>query len=294
MAKRALVLGGGGVVGIAWETGVLKGLADAGLNPADADLIIGTSAGSVVGTQIRLGYPLDALLQAQHAPTDGSVESSVGEADVQGLMNVFMKWAAAQEMTPPLRAEIGKMALAAKTTSEERFVGAIGSLLAGHDWPEQPLIVTAVQADSGEFVTWDRSTGVPLHLAIASSCAVPGLFPPVTINGLRYVDGGVRSGTSADLARGYDVVLVIAPIGASAEGIGGIARRQLDAELDALRAAGSVVELILPDAAAMQAFGPNLMDPARRTPAAQAGLTQGAAAGQLLASNWSGSAARPV
>ncbi len=288
MAKRALVLGGGGVVGIAWESGIMQGMQNAGVNPADADLIIGTSAGSVVGAQIAMGMSVSALVQAQYVPSDGSIEGGMGQVDQQALMAVFTKWASSPEATPPVRAEIGAMALASRTASEEEFLAAIRGLLGTEDWPQKALVLTAVDAQSGEFVTWDRTTGVPLALAVASSCAVPGLFPPITINGLRYMDGGVRSGTSADLARDCDVVLVVAPIGASAEGIGGIARRQLDAEVAELRQAGSAVEVVLPDAAAMQAFGPNLMDQSRRQPAVEAGLRQGEAIGRVLSGLWAG------
>lgn len=286
MAKRALVLGGGGVVGIAWETGVLKGLFDAGLDPSSADLIVGTSAGAVVGTQLAKGQPIEDLFAVQLIPPDESLQAQMADIDGTALGNIFTKWAAAPEMTPPVRAEVGAMALAARTGSEEGFIQAIAAMLGGNDWPEKQLIVTAVSAESGEFVTWDRGAGATLERAVASSCAEPGLFPPITINGIRYVDGGVRSGTSADLARGNEVVLVIAPIGASAEGIGGIARRQLDTEVAELKALGSAVEVLLPDTNAMQVFGPNLMDPKRREAAAHAGVSQGAAMGQVLRQLW--------
>lgn len=290
---RALVLGGGGVVGIAWETGVLKGLRDGGVDPATADLIVGTSAGSIVGTQVRGGASLDDLYAEQTVPSDGRVEQAMGP-DVEKLMTIFTRWAQAPEMTEQICAEIGALALEAKTAPESEWLEAIGSRLPDRTaWPEGNLVVTAVDAESGAFRTWERASGAPLAQAVASSCTVPGMFPPVSIEGRRYIDGGVRSGTSADLARGHDLVLVIAPIGASAQGIGAIARRQLDAEIEELRAAGSTVELILPDAQAQEAFGPNLMDPARREPAAEAGLRQGAEVSARLASLWQAPAGSP-
>lgn len=285
MASRALVLGGGGIVGIAWETAVLKGMRDAGLDPAAADLIAGTSAGSIVGAQLAAGRSLDELYAVQLAPSDGVIEARM-QPDLAALGAIFFKWSTAPAMTPELCAEIGAMALAAPTVPEDEWIGSIAHALGGTAWPERRLVVTAVDVESGAFATWDRDSGAPLDRAVASSCTVPGLFPPVSINGRRYMDGGVRSGTSADLAAGSDSVIVIAPIGASAEGIGAIARRQLDAEIEGLRAAGSVVELILPDAAALAAFGPNLMDPAHRAAAAGAGLRQGAEAGERLREIW--------
>lgn len=284
---RALVLGGGGIVGIAWEVGVLRGLRDGGAYVAGADLIVGTSAGSVVGTQLAAHRNLDDLYALQLLDSDGVIEERMQEIDLAALQTIFMKWGLAQEMTEPLMAEIGGLALQAKTATEGAWTAAIEHALAVPEWPERDLRVTAVDAASGAFQVWTRASGVPLCLAVASSCTVPGLFPPVTIDGRRYVDGGVRSGTSVDLAIGYDHVLVIAPIGASAQGIGGIARRQLDSEVEAVRAAGSSVEVILPDAEAMEAFGPNLMDPSRRTAAAEAGMRQGLAAAESLRASWS-------
>lgn len=283
---QALVLGGGGVVGIAWETGVLKGLRDNGIEPNAAGLIVGTSAGSVVGAQIRGGRSLDALYADQFTPSDGAAERTIGQ-DAAKLRSIFGRWSHAERMTQELCAQIGALALAAETVSEpERLAIFETRLLGSQDWPEGRLVVTAVDAESGTFRAWDRDAGAPLTLAVASSCAVPGMFPPVTINGRRYIDGGVRSGTSADLAAGHDLVVVIAPIGAAAQGIGGVSRRALDDEIEQLRAAGSDVELLLPDAAAMDAFGPNLMDSAYRATAAEAGLRQGADAAARLRERW--------
>jgi NTE family protein len=287
---RALVLGGGGVVGIAWETGVLKGLRDGGVDPATADAIIGTSAGSIVGTQVRGGASLDALYAEQSAPTDGQIEQSMG-LDIEKLTAIFTRWAQAPEMTQALCAEIGALALEARTAPEEQWLDAIGRRLPDRTaWPDADLIVTAVDAQSGEFRTWDRSSGVALAQAVASSCTVPGMFPPVTIGDRRYIDGGVRSASNADLARGHELVAVVAPIGASEQGIGALARRQIDAEVATLRGSDSDVELILPDARAVEAFGPNLMDPARRAPAAEAGLRQGREAAERLAARWQSAA----
>lgn len=283
---RALVLGGGGIVGIAWEIGVLRGLRDGGAHVAGADLTVGTSAGSVVGTQLAARRNLDDLYAAQLLPSDGEIEGRMQEIDLAAMQAIFLKWGFAQEMTQDLRAEIGGMALRAKTAPEAEWVAAITHALGVEEWPDAKLVVTAVDAESGAFQTWSPESGVPLALAVASSCAVPGLFPPVTITGRRYVDGGVRSGTSVDLATGYDDVLVIAPIGESAQGIGGIAGRQLAAEVEAVRASGSTVQVIVPDAAAVEAFGPNLMDPARRTQAVETGQRQGLAMAESLRTAW--------
>lgn len=286
VATKGLVLGGGGVIGIAWEAGVLKGLRDGGIDPAAADLVIGTSAGSVVGAHLRVGASLDALYAAQLAPSEGAVEGSMTELDTAALMQVFARWGGLAEMTSAAAAEIGALALSARTVPEERWLQTFAQLFGPVEWPEGRLLLTAVDTADGSFTVWTRESGVPLLSAVASSCAVPGMFPPVTLGERRYMDGGVRSGTSADLARGLDTVLIVAPIGASDQGIGGIARRQIDAEAAELALGGSDVTLLLPDAAALDAFGPNLMDPARRAPAAEAGLRQGAEVARQLGARW--------
>ena len=289
MTTRALVLGGGGPVGIAWEAGIIKGLLDGGVDATEADLIVGTSAGSVVGTQIASGRSPQDLLAAQAAPSEGAAGGRAG-VDVGALRELFQKWTGATELTEALRAEIGALALAAKTASEEVWINSFKQASSTSDWPERRLILTGVDTASGEFKTWDRDSGVPIELAVAASCAVPGLFPPVTIGGSRYMDGGVRSGTSADLASGHQVVLIVAPMGARPEGIGRIMRHHLDAEADALRAAGRTVEVVLPDAASLEAFGPNMMDTTRRKGAAGAGVRQGSAVARQLRPIWAATA----
>jgi NTE family protein len=145
-----------------------------------------------------------------------------------------------------------------------------------------------VEASTGAFQVWDRDSGVPLATAVASSCAVPGLFPCVSIKGGRYTDGGVRSGTSADLASGYDSVLIIAPIGAGSTGIDPLLGRTSRAEADALRAAGSHLELAFPDANSVEAIGINRMDPTRRPQCMEAGRLQGKSLAGRLATAWTG------
>ncbi|HLZ69032.1 MAG TPA: patatin-like phospholipase family protein [Dehalococcoidia bacterium] len=286
MASRALVMGGGGVVGVAWETGILKGLRDGGIDPAAADLIVGTSAGSITGTQVRAGRSLDELYAAQTAPDSGEIRQQMAKLDIQALTALFQTWASTPEMTEAVAREIGQMALAAPAVDEGGWLQAIASALGVDGWPAGGLIAVAVDAGSGTLAAWDRASGAPLLQAVASSCAVPGMFPPVTINGRRYMDGGVRSGTNADLASGHDTVVIVAPIGARPEGIGRIARQALDAEAHLLREAGAAVEVLLPDDAALAAFGPDLMNPDQRQTAAEAGLRQGAEAGARLRGCW--------
>ena len=166
MTKRALVLGGGGSIGIAWETGVAAGLADEGIDLRLADKIVGTTT---------------------------------------------------------------------------------------------------------------------LARGVASSCSVPGLFPPITINGRRYIDGGMRSATNFDLAEGFERVIAVAVIPPGGAAFMGA---RIDPELAHLRRAGSHVELITPDAASLDVFGPNLMDASRQAAALDAGVKQGRAEAVRIRSVW--------
>lgn len=286
MRSQALVLGGGGSIGIAWECGVLKGLADSGVALSNADLIIGTSAGSVVGSQLAFGRTPDQLLSAQLVESDGLLERAM-VFDVQVFTSIATRWASATQLDAEERAAIGAMALAAPTADEAAWVQVFESTLGGLPWPERRLMVTGVAAESGAFVAWEQTSGVPIARAVAASCTVPGLFPPVTIDGTRYIDGGVRSGTNADLARDHQTVVIIAPIGATDDGLGPISRRYLLAEMEALRATGSTVILLQPDIDSLTAFGPNLMDGTRRALAAQAGVVQGQTMAEQLRGIWS-------
>lgn len=285
MAKSALVLGGGGVLGISWATGMLAGLAEGGVDVTGADLIVGTSAGSVVGAQVARGKTLDELMAEQTGDKGGPVPA-VLEFDPVNLMVIFQKWASFQQMTAEACAAIGAMAVASKTSTLESWLSTFEEV-ADSEWPERALTVTAVDADTGEFRTWDRASGAPFQAAVASSCTVPGLFPVVPINGKRYMDGGVRSTTNADLASGYERILVIAPIGSRNDGIDPLGRRISEAEMAALRSAGSQADLAFPDAASLEAMGINRMDAKRQKVTAEAGARQGEALAREVSPVWS-------
>lgn len=275
----ALVLGGGGVAGIAWEIGVLDALARAGVDLTAADRIVGTSAGAAVGAQLCTGESLESLCARQLVPAEHSGELAV-DSSLDGLLEQF---AACFEGAPDeieLRRRLGRVALDAPTVTESARRAVIESRLSVHEWSSRDLLVTAVDAHSGEFRVFDRTSGVPLVDAVAASCAVPGIWPPVTIGASRFIDGGMRSGTNADLVAGADVVVVLAPFpggfGPTAEG-----------EADALRAAGAVVEVIAADVTSLAAFGTNVLDPATRAPALREGRRQGASEHERIAAVWS-------
>jgi NTE family protein len=178
------------------------------------------------------------------------------------------------------RARIGHRSLRSKTVPEAERIRAIESRLPSNDWPEGRLLVTAVDAETGEAVVFDRHGEATLLEAVAASCAVPLIWPPITIKGRRYVDGGVRSITNADLATGCERVLVLAPAT--------YALRRSGRVTSQLAALGPGVRslVISPDAEARRAIGPNVLDPARRPATARAGLAQAATVTKAVAALW--------
>jgi NTE family protein len=280
---RALVLGGGGVAGVAWELGILMGLHDMGVDVRDADIIVGTSAGSVVGAQIASGTDLASLFASQLIPIEQSKERMV-VFDATQMMEAFSRAIAEAGPDPKaIRARIGAYALAASTIPEAERRVIIESRLPVHSWPQQRLLITAVDTQTGEEYIMDRASGVSLVDAVGASCAVPGIWPPVTIAGRRYMDGGIRSTTNADLVSGYDRILILNPIGAVADSFGA----GTTAEAAALKRDGSQVLVIAPDAALATAIGPNPLDPATREPSALAGRAQGRELAASVAALWS-------
>jgi NTE family protein len=283
-------------VGVAWETGLAAGLEQEGVRLADANLFIGTSAGSIVGAQLAAGRSPAEMLKTQHEiarpERAGEQPPTPSAADMAALMQQFMKLYTSDAPPQQLRAEIGAFALSAPgARSEEEWLEGFrrGEVFAGDQWPARKFVCTAVDAHDGRFVTWDASSGVPLFRAIASSCCVPGIVAPVTIDGRRYIDGGVRSATNADLAKGYDRVLVVSVTMGMETAIPAMAERakkRLEAELAPIRDAGGQIELIAPNAESRAAFGSNLMDFGRRGPCAEAGARQGRLEAARLRDFW--------
>ena len=279
--KRALVLAGGGVAGIAWELGVLRGIQDADpeleSSLAAADVIVGTSAGSAVAGQITSGTPLDDLYAAQLAPGSSEIEVAF---DMDDLIARFAAVAGGATTAEEMRRRIGALALATPTVDESARRVAIAARLPVHAWPDRVVLLTAIEAETGELAVFTRESGVSLVDAVAASCAVPGVWPPVTIDGHRYVDGGVRSGTNADLAAGCDRVLIITPTPADSPSPWG----DLEGEVELLRPAD--VRVVHADEASLAAFGTNPLSPATRGPSARAGRELGRAQAAGLARFW--------
>lgn len=255
---------------------MLAGLAAAGVDLTTADVIVGTSAGSVVGAQIASGRSLEELYAIQHADATGEVRGSMSFVDTLRYV-LASAWPGDDQRA---RARVGRLALAAHTVSAAERRAVIESRLGDRAWPERRLLITAVDAETGDLLVLDREAGVPLIDAVGASCAVPLVWPPVTINRRRYVDGGVRSVANADLAAGCQRVVVLAPI---------ILALRRSARLSVqIRALGPGVRsvVIAPDREARKAMGGNLLDPSHRAASALAGRAQAAAVATQVAEVW--------
>ncbi|MFD8289380.1 patatin-like phospholipase family protein [Streptomyces lavendulae] len=277
MADTALVLGGGGTIGFAWTVGILAGLAEAGLDLSGADVTIGTSAGSVIGSRLTSGVTAEEMYEENLA--------GAGELDVKvtaGQTARFL-WAALGSRDPERSVRrLGRAALASRTAPESAVHGAVATLLDGvREWPGRDLRLTAVDARSGALEVFDAASGVTLPEAVAASCAVPVVWPPVSVAGRRWMDGGSRSTANVQLARGHRRVVALAPI-PKAVGPHPSATEQ-GAEL---AAGGASVAVLTPDRASLKAFGRNMLDQSRRAAAARAGRVQAASYVDTVRAVW--------
>jgi NTE family protein len=290
--ERALVLGGGGSTGNAWLIGVIAGLFDAGLDATEADLIIGTSAGSTAAAQITSATPtelLAAILAAAPQQRTGPVKPDGGRVPIGPAADHMERTSAiiaAAEDAADMRRRMGTAALerdaASDGSGQTRWRATVAARLPSQHWPERTVLITTVDAHTGEPVVFDRHSGVDLVDAVAASCASGFAY---SIGGSRSIDGGYRRNENADLAVGYERVLVLSPFG-------GRSRTPLDwgmqlaAQVDELRAGGSRVETIFPDSNSEHMFGANAMDLSLRPPAARAGYNQGRALAEQLTEFW--------
>lgn len=270
-ANRALVLGGGGVAGIAWETGILVGIADESPAAAQAllesDVLLGTSAGSAVVAQISSGLGLADLFARQVGETSAEIDPGVG---IDGITELFLA-----AMTDPdatlaqKRQRIGAVALAADTVAEPMRRNVIAQRLPTHHWPDRVLRLTAIDAATGELVVFNPDSGVDLIDAVAASCAVPAAWPPVTIGDRRYMDGGIGSTINLDVAADCAAAVVLVPAGESAPSAFGAGPAD---EINGFHGAALGV---FADDESLAAFGPNPLDPNCRSACARAGRAQG-------------------
>ncbi len=217
---RGLVLGGGGITGIAWETGLLFGLAEAGVDLTTADRIVGTSAGSIVGAQITSEVGLAELYRRQLLPPadlgDGGVDvASIGLGTVASfVVSLLQARGDVRRFGRVLGARAVKAAARGRTPSVEERYEQVALRIGGLTWADRDLVVTAVDVATGELAAFGPRGHWPevsLEDAVNASCAVPCVYPPIPIGDAVYIDGGVRSGTNADLVSGCTQVVALAP-----------------------------------------------------------------------------------
>lgn len=273
--KRALVLAGGGIAGIAWETGVLRGIADESPAAArlliESDVLVGTSAGSAVAAQLGSGHTLDELFDRQVSESSAEIDSGV---DVDTITELFLTALAAPyeeplDKTRQQMQRIGAVALATETVPAPVRRQVIAQRLPSHEWPERAVRLTAIDVATGELTVFDHESGVDLVDAVAASCAVPGAWPPVSIADRHYMDGGVASSVNLVVAADCDVAVVLVPSGIDAPSPFGAGPA---AEVSSFPGAAFAV---FADADSLAAFGPNALDPGCRIPSALAGREQG-------------------
>lgn len=285
-SRLAVVLAGAGAAGNAWQIGLIAGLAHVGVDLSAADLIVGTSAGSTVAAQITSGTPLSDLHAAiaaelppppPRAPTPGRAAVMSGPDYLRWSDAIIAQSADAADM----RRRFGAAALDTDSTdgaASARWREIVAARLPNVEWPQQRVLITAVNARSGEPVVFDRFSGISLVDAVAASTSA---MTPFAIGDERFLNGGYRRSSNADLAAGYERVVILEPFSGrsrSPEAWG----MDLDTQVEELRAGGSVVATVFPDARSGDVFNANALDPATRAPAASGGFEQGRALAPLL------------
>ncbi len=255
---------------------MLAGLHEAGIDLTNADVVIGTSAGSVVGGQILSGTPLEELYAAQLREPTAEIPNRLGLLTLMRFLAPLLLPGDERKA----RARVGRAALRAQTMPEATRKAVIASRLPSHSWPARDLRITTVDAETGEFVVLTRDSHVDLVDAVAASCAVPHVYPPATINGRRYLDGGMRSAANADLAAGFDPIVVLTPTGLA------LRRHQRADDQVASLGAGIRSIVVKADGQARKAMGSHALDPAFRAPSAKAGRSQAASVARSVAEVW--------
>ncbi|CAN7470502.1 patatin-like phospholipase family protein [Phenylobacterium sp. LjRoot219] len=285
---RALVLGGGGPLGVAWESGLIAGFAQGGVDLGQADYILGTSAGAIVGARLASGVAAASLADAQLDPAQVVHPPAGGSPETMMRMGQLMREGLGGTRNPAeVRRELGALALAAGSASEASFLEIMGRELGPvpqQGWPARGFACTAVDVEDGGFQLWQADSGVDLLPAVASSACVPGLVTPITLKGRRYMDGGMRSPTNADLAVGHDLVVLIA-VQPPAAAEGPFAKLVAE-EVESLQSGGATVVVVTLDDGSAAVFGANPMDAAKKPEVARAALAQGLSQAAVLKDLW--------
>jgi len=299
MTRIGLVLGAGGEVGHAFHAGVLAAIADTtGWDARGAEVVVGTSAGSIVGSLLRAGLsPADLAARVTDAPLSDDGRRLLARADAanarlrpiptrpprrRGLPTMSAPGALVRAAFQPWNARPGTLAAAALPAGRiSTEIISVGLRALFDAWPEAPLWINAVELHTGRRATFGRdpSRDTDVATAVAASCAIPSFFAPVDIDGVRYVDGGAHSPTNADLVAGIelDLVVVSSPMSIAGNALRVApdqpARRYnrltLAREARRVRGAGTPVITFQPTTADLAVMGLNAMDPSRRADVAR-------------------------
>lgn len=267
--SRALVLGSGGLTGLAWQAGVLAGLADAGVSVA-ADLVVGTSAGSVLGARLAAGEPIGDVVVALLGRGGEGRGLPSGPIPPAAVARLLIAQLAADRRRAVAR--LGRRAGREWTpAASAEWVDAVAGDLAGRAWPVS-LVVVVTDATTGRPVLLRARRPADLAAAVAASCAMPGVFPAVPIGERLYFDGGLRSPANLDVAGSAGVVVALAPLTGALR-----ADRRPGVQAARLRASGSSVVLLTPDAAGRRAIGVDVLAASRVPACVEAGRALGLA-----------------
>lgn len=283
--RVGVVLGAGGVVGGAWLAGALAAIsAETGWEPGRADVIIGTSAGAVMASLLASGMPASRLVPRAPAPDRDWPLRELATAEYRGFLPAALPRPGSVALALSAIGARGHWArsvpvLAALSprgsASTVAISGSVRRELAGRRWPDHPACwIVATEYRTGRRAIFGRDRTGDIATAVAASCAIPGYFRPVTIDGREYVDGGVPSPTNADLAlsRDLDLVLCLNPLGRRLHGrargaaavfealVRELACRQLEAEAAQLAAAGVAVEILSPSRDELELMSSDPMD----------------------------------
>lgn len=276
--NRAVVLGGGGVTGLAWEIGVLEGLREDGIDLNDnARVLFGTSAGAFAATLVASGADIKRRFDDQFE--DDAIEIAITMAPDLALQYQEAVDSSGSDAISLSKA-YGQIARSSKTVTTDARLKVVRHRLGTDKWPSKQLRLTAIDADTGELVVLDSSSGISLTDAANASGAVPGIWPMVSAGGRNWIDGGMISAANVELGAGFDRVLVIAPVVAAAA-----QRDSVDVAAAKLSKNATVV-VISPDSEALAAIGPNVFDPERRGAAALAGQRQARSSSDEIRARW--------
>jgi NTE family protein len=284
---RALVLGGGGVWFVAWQTGFLRRLGELDIHLGNADRFVGTSAGSIVASIVSgerlagFARTVDLLTKAPKV-LDLIAPAATFEPSQQRALDLFRQALGNDEAT--LR-RIGYAALAAQTPSRESTARNLALILRMRRWPSSRLHITCVDAYTGERCVVTAQHGVPINRAAAASSAVPGIFAPQQILDRRCMDGGVAgTGVHLDVVAGARKAVIISLVDGSEQSLqwGTATPASIRQEYDDLLATGTEALRIIPDATVPE----DVMNPALAAAAVNHGARQAERMAGAIRSFW--------